>query len=205
MESHRHDRTLSARARRHRSIVYRGWRLALPSRPIWRSTVAHLIRSPFPNWSPAISASTTTMNKSWIKENNMWPFKRKQQKPQETDHPLSNPKNAERLRASVQQAMSGGARERKLTSPPLSPTSDQSGFDSSGFIFGLATGVPISPAIGISAESMIGASLHSNTPAPDNSCHTTSHHTDTSSSYSSSSCDTGSSSSSDSGGSSGTC
>jgi len=132
----------------------------------------------------------------------MWPFKRKQQKPQETDHLLSSPKNAERLRASVQQARAGAARERKLTSPASSPTSEQSGFDSSGFIFGLTTGVPISPARGISAESMIGASLHSNTPAHDNSCNTTSHHTDTSSSYSSS-CDTSSSSSSDRGGSSG--
>jgi hypothetical protein len=136
----------------------------------------------------------------------MWPFKRKQQKPQETDHLLSSPKNAERLRASIQQARSGGARERKTALPPLSPTSDQGGFDSSGFIFGMATGMPISLARGISAESMIGASLHSNPPASDSSCHTTtSHHTDTSSSYSSSSCDTGSGSSSDSGGSSGTC
>lgn len=87
------------------------------------------------------------------------------------------------------------------------------GFDSSGFVFGLATGVPISPARGMSMESVLGASIHNSNEAVINSaahCDTSSHHHHVDSSSSSigsfdsgvsATPDTSSSSSFDSGGS----
>lgn len=106
----------------------------------------------------------------------MWPFKQKQEKKQQRPS-VSRPKSA----AAAQTGH------------------DDEGFDSAGYIMGVATGIPVSPSRGISAESIIGASIHNSSstthtaPASD-ACHSTTH--DTSSSVSSPSCDTSSSSSS---------
>lgn len=85
------------------------------------------------------------------------------------------------------------------------------GFDATGFMFGFATGVPISPSYGISTGAMIGAAMHQSPaaasparsdpdPTPTPSCDPPSSSSYDSGSSSSSSCDSGSSSSSDSGG-----
>lgn len=89
----------------------------------------------------------------------------------------------------------------------------EEGFDSLGFAFGMATGVPISPTHGFSVGSMLGAALHSNpsqastpTPEPDSTPSTPSEpskSTDYDASSNSSSYDSGSSSSSFDSGSSG--
>lgn len=46
--------------------------------------------------------------------------------------------------------------------------SDDAGFDTTGFAFGLATGMPISPSRGVSAEAIVGSRLHSNSSMPSN-------------------------------------
>lgn len=69
------------------------------------------------------------------------------------------------------------------------------GFDTAGFAFGLATGMPISPSHGVSSGSVLGASMHSSPAEPS--------YTPPSTSAQESSHDSGSSSDSGSSGSSG--
>lgn len=88
---------------------------------------------------------------------------------------------------------------------PRQPDRADDGFDTTGMMFGMLTGVPLSPTHGISTGSILGAAMHSSsTPAsvPEPSASVSSPSPDLSESSSHSSSDSYSSSSSDSGSSS---